>query len=105
MRTISTHSMNPDGLGKSDTSLRTGMVEPIVSIIENKQRARQTPQKMDEGQREGDPEILLTFMGFSKQSMETVELLFCFCFCFVLFSPYYIEMRVLSLFLANLLIY
>ena len=104
MRTISTHSMNPDGLGESDTSLRTGMVEPIVSIIENKQRARQTPQKMDEGQREGDPEILLTFMGFSKQSMETVELLFClFLFCFVF--PHYIEMRVLSLFLANLLIY
>ena len=47
---ISTHSMNPDGLGGSDTSLRTGIVKPIASIIENKQRARQTPQKMDEGQ-------------------------------------------------------
>ena len=47
---VSTHSMNPDGLGGSDTSLRTGIVKPIASIIENKQRARQTPQKMDEGQ-------------------------------------------------------
>ena len=28
---------------------RTGIVKPIVSIMENKQRARQTPQKMDEG--------------------------------------------------------
>lgn len=72
MRTISTHSTHPDGLGESDTSLRTGMVEPIVSIIENKQRARQTPQKMDEGQREGDPEILLTFMGLQPLSLNKV---------------------------------
>ena len=72
MRTISTHSMNPDGLGESDTSLRTGMVEPIVSIIENKQRARQTPQKMDEGQREGDPEMMLTFMDLQPLSLNKV---------------------------------
>lgn len=72
MKTISTHSMNPDGLGESDTSLRTGIVEPIVSITENKQRARQTPQKMDEGQREEDPEILLTFMGLQPLSLNKV---------------------------------
>lgn len=72
MKTISTHSMNPDGLGESDTSLRTGIGEPIVSIIENKQRARQTPQKMDEGQREEDPEILLTFMGLQPLSLNKV---------------------------------
>ena len=64
--------MNPDGLGESDTSLRTGMVEPIVSIIENKQRARQTPQKMDEGQREGDPEMMLTFMDLQPLSLNKV---------------------------------
>ena len=69
---ISTHSMNPDGLGGSDTSLRTGIVKPIASIIENKQRARQTPQKMDEGQWEGDPEILLTFMGLQPLSLNQV---------------------------------
>ena len=72
MKTISTHSMSPNGLGESDTSLRTGIVEPIVSIIENKQRARQTPQKMDEGQREEDPEILLTFMGLQPLSLNKV---------------------------------
>ena len=64
--------MNPDGLGESDTSLRTGMVEPIVSIIENKQHARQTPQKMDEGQREGDPEMMLTFMDLQPLSLNKV---------------------------------
>jgi hypothetical protein len=48
------------------------MVEPIVSIIENKQRARQTPQKMDEGQREGDPETMLTFMGLQPLSLNKV---------------------------------
>lgn len=72
MKTISTHSMSPNGLGESDTSLRRGIVEPIVSIIENKQRARQTPQKMDEGQREEDPEILLTFMGLQPLSLNKV---------------------------------
>lgn len=72
MKTISTHSMSPNGLGESDTSLRRGIVEPIVSIIENKQRARQTPQKMDEGQREGDLEILLTFMGLQPLSLNKV---------------------------------
>ena len=41
----------------------------------------------------------------SKQSMETVELYFAFVFVLFSFPPHYIEMRVLSLFLANLLIY
>lgn len=72
MKTISVQSMYPDGLGESDTSLRTGIVEPIVSIIENRQRARQMSQKMDEGQREGDPEILLTFMGLQPLSLNKV---------------------------------
>ena len=57
----------PRGLGESDTSL-----EPIVSIIENKQHARQTPQKMDEGQREGDPKMMLTFMGLQPLSLNQV---------------------------------
>ena len=57
----------PRGLGESDTSL-----EPIVSIIENKQHARQTPQKMDEGQREGDPEMMLTFMDLQPLSLNKV---------------------------------
>lgn len=69
---ISVQSMYPDGLGESDTSLRTGIVEPIVSIIENRQRTRQMSQKMDEGQREGDPEILLTFMGLQPLSLNKV---------------------------------
>jgi len=36
-----TKRMSSDGLGESDTSPGTGRVEPIVSIIENKQRASQ----------------------------------------------------------------
>lgn len=83
-----TKSMDSGGLGESRQPEKRG-AEPIVSIIENNEPVSMS-QKMDEGQQEGDQEILLTFMGLqlvSKQSMETVELFFCFrfCFCFVLF--------------------
>lgn len=73
--------MDSDGLGESHQPEKRG-AEPIVSIIENNEPVSMS-QKMDEGQQEGDQEILLTFMGLqlvSKQSMETVELFFCFCF-------------------------
>lgn len=100
--------MNPGGAGASDTSLSAGVGEPIVSIIEHKQRARQTSQKTDEGQPGGSGDFV-DLHGFtasvSQQSVETVELLFCFVFvlfCFVSPPPQppQIETRVLSLFLA-----
>lgn len=64
--------MSSDGLGESDTSPRTGRFEPIVSIIENKQRAVSMSLEMDEGQQEGDQKILLTFMGLQPLSLNKV---------------------------------
>lgn len=90
--------MDSDGLGESHQPEKRG-AEPIVSIIENSEPVSMS-QKMDEGQQEGDQEILLTFMGLqlvSKQSMETVELfLLLFLFRFVSFrfvvpSPTFIK--------------
>jgi len=84
-----TKRMSSDGLGESDTSPGTGRVEPIVSIIENKQRASQHVTANGRRTTRTGSEDFVDLHGFtasvSKQSMETVELLFCVCFCFVLF--------------------
>lgn len=59
-------------LEKSETSLRTGIVEPIVSIIENKQRASQHVTGNEEGQQEEDQKILLAFVGLQPLSLNKV---------------------------------
>lgn len=82
--------MDSDGLGKSHQPEKKD-TEPIVSIIENKQRASQHVTENGRRTTRSGSEDFVDLHGFtasvSKQSMETVELLFCLCFCFVLFSP------------------
>lgn len=81
--------MDSDGLGKSHQPEERDS-EPIVSIIENKCASQHVTENGRRTARSGS-EDFVDLHGFtasvSKQSMETVELLFCFCFCFVLFLP------------------
>lgn len=81
--------MDSDGLGKSHQPEKRDS-EPIVSIIENKCASQHVTENGRRTARSGS-EDFVDLHGFtasvSKQSMETVELLFCFCFCFVLFLP------------------
>lgn len=79
--------MDSDDLGKSHQPEKRDS-EPIVSIIENKCASQHVTENGRRTARSGSEDFvdLHGFTAFvSKQSMETVELLFCFCFCFVLF--------------------
>lgn len=96
--------MDSDDLGKSHQPEKRDS-EPIVSIIENKCASQHVTENGRRTARSGSEDFvdLHGFTAFvSKQSMETVELLFCFLFlfCFVPSSSPQIEMRVLTLFLA-----